>query len=98
MKAALLLLAAGCAAAPINANPEASCRSQYFSIPEGQVVVMQYIVDVDGQAGTFVVKNADAHPDAVEAVKVYLSHCNFTPAYRNGKPVKALMTRTFRSQ
>ena len=97
MKLALLLLAA-CATVPKNAPPQALCNPGAFHHLSPGVAVVAFTVDTDGDVKDIAVRNADAPPDLVHAVQIYLSKCQFNPALRDGKPVAMRITGKFSSR
>ncbi|MGZ6141691.1 MAG: energy transducer TonB [Myxococcales bacterium] len=92
-----MLLLAGCATVPLNAPPEATCRSQRFSLSPG-VAVVAFTVDADGEVRDIAVRNPDAPSDLVNAVKVWLAHCHFNPGLKDGKPLAVRLVQKFRSE
>ncbi|TMB31383.1 MAG: energy transducer TonB [Deltaproteobacteria bacterium] len=58
-------------------------------------VVMHYVVERDGSVSQVQLRNSDAPPVLVEAVRDWLAHCRFTPAVANGRQVRIRVDRPF---
>ncbi len=58
-------------------------------------VVMRYVVEPDGSVGQIQLRNSDAPPVLVEAVRNWLERCRFTPAVANGQQVRIRVDQPF---
>jgi outer membrane biosynthesis protein TonB len=56
---------------------------------------MRYVVETDGSVSRMELRNGDAAPVLVEAVRTWLEHCRFRPGIARGQEARIQVERPF---
>jgi TonB family protein len=83
-------------------RPRALCDPPAPTMPEQArimgitgAVVMRYVVEPDGAVSRIQLRNGDAAPVLIEAVRGWLEHCRFMPGMARGKPAAIQIDQPF---
>jgi protein TonB len=83
-------------------RPRALCDPAALTMPEQArimgitgAVVMRYIVETDGSVSRIQVRNGDAPPVLVEAVRTWLERCRFKPGMARGQDARIQIDQPF---
>jgi len=83
-------------------RPRALCDPAAPSMPEQArimgitgAVVMRYIVETDGSVSRMQLRNSDAPPILVEAVRTWLERCRFKPGMARGQDARIQIDQPF---